>query len=92
VTDRIDVLQDVLVLGVAVDGAVVLVDVYGSTSNVCGSVRFHLPDPSQQRTAVDQIAWWRRQDTPLTLIARHGDVVLQNDHAVFGSRMTPSAR
>lgn len=88
--DGIEVLQDVLVLGVAVDGTTVVVDVCGSPANVCGTVRIELPDPARRGAAVVQLARWRRRDTPLTLIVHDTAVVLQDDHAAFGPQLAPS--
>jgi hypothetical protein len=87
---EIDVLQDVLVLGVAVDGRAVVVDVYGSPANVCGTVRIELPDPARRWAAVAQLSRWRRRDTPLTLIVRDSAIVLQDDQAAFGPQLTHS--
>jgi hypothetical protein len=87
---QIDVLQDVLVLDAAVDGRAVVIDVYGSPANVCGTVRIELPDPADRWAAVTQLARWRRRDTPLTLIVRDAVVVLQDDQAAFGPQLTHS--
>ena len=88
----IELLQDVLVLDVAVDAAsaTVAVDVYGSAANVCGTVRIELPDSATRRAAVHQLARWQRRDTPLTLIVRDTAVVLQDDRAAFGSQLASS--
>lgn len=92
-TDGVEVLQDVIVFGVDVDGAAVLVDVYGGRSNLCGSVRFHMPEPERRDTAVGLIERWCRRSTPLTLIVRGrgSSIILQNDHEVFGAQLTPPA-
>ena len=88
--DEIDVLQDVLVLDVAVDATAVVVDVYGSPANVCGTVRIVLPDPARRWAAVAQLTRWQHRDTPLTLIVRDAAIVLQDDRAAYGSQLTPS--
>lgn len=88
--DGIEVLQDVLVLGVTVDATTVVVDVYGSTANVCGTVRIELPERDRRVAAVVQLGRWQRRDTPLTLIVHEAAVVLQDDHAAFGPQLTPS--
>lgn len=90
-TDGIQVLQDVVVFGVAVDGEAVLVDVYGSPANVCGTVRFDLPDV-ERHTALDLLEHWSRADTAVTLVAHGSGVALQNDHAVFGAQIEASAQ
>jgi hypothetical protein len=87
---QIDVLQDVLVLDAAIAGRAVVIDVYGSPDNVCGTVWIELPDPAERWAALGQLARWRRRDTPLTLIVRDGAVVLQDDQAAFGPQLTHS--
>ena len=89
-TDGIQVLQDVVVFGVAVEGEAVLVDVYGSPANVCGTVRFELPDPDLH-IALDLLEHWSRSVTALTLIAHGSGVALQNDHAVFAAQIEAPA-
>jgi hypothetical protein len=88
--DGFEVVQNVLVLDAVVDGSTVDVDVYGSASNVCGTVRIELPEPAGRLVALRQLRRWRHHDTPLTLIVRASAVALQNDHAVFGAQMAPS--
>ena len=88
-TDGIQVLQDVVVFGVAVEGEAVVVDLYGSPANVCGTVRFDLPD-LERHTAVDLLDHWSQADTALTLIAHGSAVALQNDHAVFAAQIAAS--
>lgn len=84
--DRTDVIQDLAVFAATVDDAddgAVLVDVYGSEHNVCGSVRLVLPDPGRRGDALRLLEQWRRQQTPLTLVIRGAMVSLQNDHSLF---------
>jgi hypothetical protein len=98
VAGDMELLQDVLVLSVAVEpggnqehaAATVAVDVYGSAANVCGTVRIELPDVARRWAAVRQLTRWQRRDTPLTLIVRDSAVVLQDDRAAFGSQLASS--
>ncbi|HEY8545159.1 MAG TPA: hypothetical protein VIL36_08930 [Acidimicrobiales bacterium] len=89
--DRIEVLQDVLVLGVGVDGSTVLVDVYGSPANACGVMRVTISDTQAREEAVALVERWGRDDTPLTLIVQGTRVALQNDQAVFQAQLAPSS-
>jgi hypothetical protein len=89
VTDRIEVLQDVLVLDVTVAGATVVVDVYGSPANACGILRVQLPDTDARRDAVALVRHWGVTNTPLSLIVQGTRVALQNDHAVFQAQLQP---
>jgi hypothetical protein len=99
VTDELHILHDVVVFDVVQDGPRVLVDLYGSEANVCGSVRFGLPDPDERASAVDLLRRWSQDDVPLTLVMRPppggrpdagtATVTLQNDRAVFGAQLQP---
>jgi hypothetical protein len=86
---ELEVLQNMLVFGAVVEATCILVDVYGSGHNVCGSVRLDLA-AHEQPPAFDLLDHWRRNDTPLTLISGAGTVVLQNDHAVFAAQLAPA--
>jgi len=86
-SEGVEVLQGVLVLDVAVEGADVLVDVYGSTSHVCGSVRFTFENAKRRRTMADLLRRWAREGTPVTYIRTGSTIALQNDAAVFGSQL-----
>lgn len=83
----LEVLQGVIVHGVAVDGADLLVDIYGSASNVCGSVRFTFAEPRKRRAMAGLLRRWARDATPVTFIRTAGSIALQNDRAVYGNRL-----
>ena len=84
-------LQDVLVLGVGVDGPTVLVDVYGSPANACGVMRVTISGAQAREEAVELVQRWGREDTPLSLIVQGNRVALQNDQAVFQAQLAPSS-
>jgi hypothetical protein len=84
VSPEVEVLQGVIVLGAHIDGDDVHVDVYGSTSNICGSVRFTFADPVQRTDMVAQLEHWAEDGTPLTYVQRGSSVTLQDDSALFG--------
>ena len=80
----LEVLQDVLVLDVVVEGADVMVDIYGSRSNVCGSIRFTFPLRSERAGQVRLLRRWGRDQTPLTFVSHGSTVALTNDAALVG--------
>lgn len=86
----LEVLQGVLVHGVAVAGADLLVDIYGSESNVCGSVRFTFAEVRKRRAMAALLQRWARESTPVTFIRTGSSVALQNDRAVYGSQLEPA--
>lgn len=87
--DSINVFQDVAVFDVGSNDAEVVVDLYGSHANICGMVRFRMPDPENQAAAVAVLRNWERESTPLTLVANGGRVSLQHDRAVFAAQTQP---
>jgi hypothetical protein len=81
--NAVEVLQGVLVLGARVEGELVHVDLYGSASNICGSVRFTFADRRQRDDMVGQLEDWAASGTPLTYVQRGTSVTLQDDAALF---------
>ena len=67
----LEILQDVLVLDVVVGGADVTVDIYGSRSNVCGSIRFTFADRAHRVAQIRLLRRWQRDQIPLTFVS-HG--------------------
>jgi hypothetical protein len=83
----VEVLQGVLVLQSWAEGEEVHVDLYGSTSNICGSVRFTFADPQERDEMVGQLDGWAAAGTPLTYVQRGTSVTLQDDTALFGDSL-----
>jgi hypothetical protein len=79
----LEVLQDVLVLDVAVQGTDVSVDIYGSQSNVCGSIRFTFSERAERLHQVRLLRRWQRDQTPLTFVSHGSTVALTNDAALL---------
>ena len=75
-------LQDVLVFDVTVEDADVSVDIYGSRSNVCGSIRFTFGNRVERIAQVRLLRGWRQAQTPLTFVAHGSTVALTNDAAL----------
>ena len=76
----------VLVLGAERDGGDVLVDVYGSSSNVCGSIRFTSAGTAEM---LAQLEAWAAAETPLTYVRRGKAVTLQDDGSLYGGQLEP---
>lgn len=81
----LEMLQDVCVFDVVVDGSEVHVDLYGSKSNVCGSVRFTFDDARERASQVRLLRRWLRDQTPLTFVSHDSTVALTNDAALLAS-------
>lgn len=81
----LEMLQDVLVFDVVVEGAAVSVDIYGSRSNVCGSVRFTFEERAERAAQLRLLRRWQRDQTPLTFVS-HGSTVALTDDAALVAR------
>lgn len=81
--DDIEILQEVRVYGVTVEGADVHVDVYGGRAITCAGIRFTFADESRRRAAVELIRRWQRDETALTFVAAGDSISLQNDLALI---------
>lgn len=86
----VEVLTGVVVLGTTVEGDDVLVDLYGSTSNICGSVRFTFSDAAQHRDMATLLNGWASSGKALTFVRRGGSVSLQDDRTLFGDQLEPA--
>lgn len=84
--DDIEVLRDVRVLDVTLDGADIHVDVYGGRTTVCGAIHFTFTDETRRRAAVELIRRWQDDEVPLTFVATGDAISLQNDLALLGRR------
>ncbi len=78
----LEMLQDVLVFDVVAEGADVSVDIYGSRSNVCGSIRFRFEERVERAGQVRLLRRWRHDQTPLTFVSHGSTVVLTHDAAL----------
>jgi hypothetical protein len=72
-----EVLQGVFVLGAAVEEDVLHVDLYGSTSNICGNVRFTFPEAAERRQMLDLLHRWAADAVPVTFVRTSTSVALQ---------------
>ena len=81
--DDIEILQEVRVLGVEVEGADVHVDVYGGRSTVCAGLHFTFADEARRREALALIRRWEEAGPALTFVATGDTISLQNDQALL---------
>ena len=86
----VEVLTDVVVLSTTVEGDDVLVDVYGSASNICGSVRFTFDDAGKHAEMSALLTGWALSGKPLTFVRRGSSVSLQDDQQLYGDQLEPT--
>ena len=76
--DELELLQDVRVCGVRVEGMDVHVDIYGGASNVCGTIRFSFDDEADVRAQATLLRRWERDATELAFLAQGSNISLTN--------------
>ena len=82
-----EVLQGVMVFDVGVDGDTVNVDIYGSASHVCGSLRYTIERSRERREKVDLLRQWARAGTPVTMVTTGASITLVDDRALIEQLM-----
>jgi len=78
----IEVIQDVIILGVEASDDTVRVDLYGGDGSACGHVVYHF-DPEVQGAQTRQLRRWHRTDTPLTYVRNGDNVTLIHEPSFF---------
>lgn len=84
---KAEILMGVLVLGAESADGDVLVDVYGSPNNVCGSIRFTSAGEAEMLT---RLRAWAEAQTPLTYVRHGSTVTLQDDASLYGGHLEPT--
>jgi hypothetical protein len=73
---EVEVLVGVRVLGAAIKGKAVHVDLYGGEDNVCGYVRFVFEDDDERKARVEVLHMWARLGTSVTFLSDGETVTL----------------
>lgn len=81
--DEREVLQGVRIFGVGVDGHDVHVDVYGSASHVCGSLKYTIPGAGERRAKVRLLRAWADAGTSVTMVTAGPSITLVDDRALI---------
>ena len=77
------VTQDVLVLAVVERDDDLVVSVYGSDANLCGSITFDIPDAGERGRHRRTLEHWAQTDEPVSLLARGETMTLVADRALL---------
>ena len=89
----LELLQNLRILDVEVQGDEIRVDVYGGDDMVCGMVAYHFPDAAKRRRQADTLRHWRDTCTAVTYIRRGMIVTLMDEVAMLeGSLNAPEAK
>src|SRR5690606_35604263 len=87
--DENDLVQDLAVFDVTVDGDDVLVDLYGGPRNLCGTVRFTFPDEAERHTTVQRLRRWADHGDLVTLFAAGDTIRLFRERSLFARAFEP---
>ena len=88
--EDVELVQDVGVLGVAVEGHHLYVDLYGGPENVCASVRFVFPDARERAQSLASLQGWQWRATPVSLLVAGPTVRLVSERALFARALAPA--
>ena len=78
-----ELIQDVSILAVAVDGPTVLVDVYGGSENLCASVRYTFATTAERNRNVGRLRRWAAADDELALLIDGSTVTFVNERSLL---------
>jgi hypothetical protein len=81
--DERDLVQDLSIFDVHVDGDDVHVDVYGGRKPVCGSVRFTFPDDAERTRHVTRLQQWRDKGMQVALWSAGSTLRLFREEALI---------
>jgi len=90
VSDQSEVLQDLFVLDLEVDGSVVHVDVYGGPENACGSVHFSFENETERDRHVRTLRQWAETQVSVTLVVCGSRLALVNDRSLLSQFLRPA--
>jgi hypothetical protein len=78
-----DLLQDLMIVDVAVKGDDIHVSIYGGPRNVCGSVRFSFPDPGTRHHQANLLRHWQEEQLPVALLSAGKRLTLFREEALI---------
>jgi hypothetical protein len=81
--DEDDLVQDLSIFEVSIDGDDVSVAVYGGREQICGSVRFTFRDPEERASHVERLLRWKRHEALVSLLQAGDRVSLFREDALF---------
>lgn len=80
---RSEIVQDLRVLTVTEEGDSLIASVYGGGQDLCGSVRFDVPDAQARALARRRLERWGDTGALVTLVASDGHVSLVSEGSLF---------
>jgi hypothetical protein len=83
----IEVIQNLFIYGVEVDGDELRVDIYGGADCVCGTLIYTFADRGEREERADLLGRWRDAGTPVTYVRRDGSAALMDELALLSDAL-----
>lgn len=83
----IEVIQNLLVLGVDVEGEELRVDIYGGEDCVCGTLIYRFTEPHELGERADLLRRWCAEATPVTYVRRDGSAALMDELSLLSDAL-----
>ncbi len=78
-SNDIEVIQNLLVFGVDVEGEELRVDIFGGDDCVCGTLIYRFTDPQELGERAELLRRWCADGTPVTYVRRDGSAALMDE-------------
>ena len=86
-SNGIEVIQNLLIFGVEVEGDELRVDIYGGADCVCGTLIYTFTDTRERQERADLLGRWRDLGTPVTYVRRDGSAALMDELALLSDAL-----
>lgn len=86
-SNGIEVIQNLLIFGVEVEGDELRVDIYGGADCVCGTLIYTFTDTRERTERADLLGRWRDLGTPVTYVRRDGSAALMDELALLSDAL-----
>ena len=83
----IEVIQNLLIFGVEVEGDELRVDIYGGADCVCGTLIYTFTDEGERQERADLLGRWRDSGTAVTYVRRDGSAALMDELALLSDAL-----
>jgi hypothetical protein len=87
VSNGIEVIQNLLIFGVEIDGEELRVDIFGGADCVCGTLIYTFADRAEREERAELLGRWRDASTPVTYVRRDGSAALMDEVALLSDAL-----
>lgn len=86
-SNGIEVIQNLIIFGVEIDGDELRVDIYGGADCVCGTLIYTFANRSEREERAELLGRWRDAGTPVTYVRRDGSAALMDEVALLSDAL-----